>query len=125
MPEGRQSPRRAAGALEAEVLRVLRNSDSAMSPLEVQAALDGSLAYNTVHTILTRLYEKGAVNRASDNGRIGYTPSKGAAQEAADRMRAVLAASQEHQDVLQRFVTGLSAEEEQALRRALDTDRSS
>src|SRR5436190_1121592 len=47
-------PRRAAGELEREVLGVLWASQRPLTPAEVQTAI-GEIAYNTVHTILTRL----------------------------------------------------------------------
>jgi len=111
--------RRAAGALESAVLAVLRSADGPLTPTEIQAALGRELAYNTVHTILTRLQEKGAVTRS----RARYAPVKGAAEEAADRMREALASSPEHGEILQRFVTALSGDEEAALRAALDASR--
>jgi predicted transcriptional regulator len=119
----RRTERRAAGALESAVLDVLRQADQPLTPTEIQAALGPDLAYNTVHTILTRLQEKGVVTRARVGSRSGYAPVKDAAQDAADRMRAALASSREHGEVLQRFVTALSREEEAALRAALDAGR--
>jgi predicted transcriptional regulator len=116
--------RRAAGALESAVLAVLRAADGPLTPTEIQAALGRDLAYNTVHTILTRLQEKGAVAR-SLGSRARYMPVKGAAEEAADRMREALASSSEHREILQRFVTTLSRDEEAALRAALDASRKS
>lgn len=54
--------RRPAGALEGDVLAALRAAKAPLTPTQVQAAL-GELAYNTIHTILTRLNEKGRVHR--------------------------------------------------------------
>ena len=117
--------RRAAGALESEVLAVLRSVDHPMKPSEIQAAVGRDLAYNTVHTILTRLQQKGDVARAPYAGRIGYAPVKGAAQVAAERMREALQSSDKHDEILQRFITAHSPDEEDALRAALDGDRRS
>ncbi|HKD98737.1 MAG TPA: BlaI/MecI/CopY family transcriptional regulator [Micromonosporaceae bacterium] len=115
--------RRAAGALEAEVLGVLWSADGALTPAGVQAALTRDLAYNTVHTILTRLHEKGLVVRVPLGGRTGYAPAKDAAQTAADRMSEALGSGNERDAVLARFVTALSPEDEAALRAALDARR--
>lgn len=115
--------RRAAGALEAEVLGVLWSADGALTPTGVQAALSRELAYNTVHTILTRLSDKGLVVRIPLGARTGYAPAKDAAQAAADRMREALASGRERDAVLARFVTALSPDDEAALRAALDANR--
>jgi predicted transcriptional regulator len=115
--------RRASGALEAEVLGVLWSADGALTPAAIQAALDRDLAYNTVHTILTRLHDKGLVVRVRQGGRTGYAPAKDAAQAAADRMREALGSGSERSAVLARFVTALSPEDEAALQAALDANR--
>lgn len=117
--------RRAAGALESAVLAVLRAVDRPMKPSEIQSAVGRDLAYNTVHTILTRLQQKGDVARVPYAGRIGYAPVKSAAQVAAERMREALQSSDAHDEILQRFITTLSPDEEDALRAALDGDRRS
>jgi predicted transcriptional regulator len=112
--------RRAAGALEHEVLAVLWAAEEPMTPTEIQAGLASGLAYNTVHTILTRLQEKSLVVRTRRGTRSAYAPVKDAAQVAAERMRDVLDAGHERDAILQRFVTTLSPEDEAALRAALD-----
>jgi predicted transcriptional regulator len=114
--------RRAAGALEGEVLGALWAADQPLTPAELQAALSGGLAYNTIHTILTRLQDKGLVVRVREGGRSGYQPAKDAAQDAADRMRTALEGGRDRAEILQRFVTSLSPDDEQALRAALGED---
>jgi len=94
---------------------------------EVQEALGGGLAYNTVHTILVRLHDKGVVQR-SPGAKAGtrahaYRPTVGAEEMAAEQMQALLERGADHQAVLQRFVTSLSAEDEAALRRALQAEQ--
>ncbi|MEN3308545.1 MAG: hypothetical protein V7603_4747, partial [Micromonosporaceae bacterium] len=57
IPGGRTSPaggRRGAGELEAEVLGTLWGSKTPLTPAQLHVSLGGGLAYNTVHTILTR-----------------------------------------------------------------------
>jgi predicted transcriptional regulator len=114
--------RRAAGALEGEVLGALWAADGPLTPAELQTALGAELAYNTIHTVLTRLQDKGLVVRVREGGRSGYQPAKDAAQDAADRMRTVLEGGRDRAEILQRFVTSLSADDEQALRAALYED---
>ncbi|GIG59792.1 hypothetical protein Lfu02_41640 [Longispora fulva] len=116
----RGQPRRAAGELESEALGALWAAAGPLTPAEVQAALGDGLAYNTVHTILTRLMDKGLVERITGDGRSRYSPVKDATQLAAERMRAALTTGGDRAGVLQHFVTSLSPEEETALRAALD-----
>jgi predicted transcriptional regulator len=114
--------RRAAGALESEVLGALWAADAPLTPSQLQSTLGTGLAYNTIHTILTRLQDKGLVIRVRQGGRSGYQPVKDAAQDAADRMRSVLEGGRDRAEILQRFVTSLSPADEQALRAALGED---
>ena len=60
--------RRGAGELEAEVLGALWAEGTPLTPSQLHAILGGELAYNTVHTILTRLREKGRVVRTTAEG---------------------------------------------------------
>lgn len=110
--------RRAAGELEQAVLAVLWASDQPLTPAQIQSTVDG-VAYNTVHTILTRLVGKNLVTRKVYNGRPAYLSVKDAAQTAADRMRAVLEAGTDRDGILARFVSNLTAADEAALRAVL------
>ncbi len=116
-------PRRAAGELENEVLAALWAAVTPLTPGEVQDALGSDLAYNTVHTILTRLVDKGLVERAVSGRAHAYYPTKAADELAAEQMQALLGRTGDRRKVLQRFVTTLSAADERALRRLLDTRR--
>jgi predicted transcriptional regulator len=113
------SPRRANGEREAEVLAVLWAADGPLTPAQVQAALDDDLAYNTVHTILVRLLDKGQVVKVVQAGRPAYATAKDAAEDAADRMLAVLDGGVDRSTVLTRFVTALDPGDEEAIRAAL------
>jgi predicted transcriptional regulator len=115
--------RRPAGRLEGEVLAILWGAAEPLTASEVQAACAGDLAYNTVHTILTRLQAKGQVRRVGLPGRSAYEPVKGAAEAAADQMRAVLDGAANRGEILSRFVTALTPEDEAALRAALDAEQ--
>src|SRR5215475_9207382 len=120
MTTPRRRERRGAGELEAAVLTALWAAEGPLTPTEIQARIGEGLAYNTIHTIITRLADKGLLRRVPMGGRTGYVPAKDAAQAAADRMRDVLESSRERGAILARFVTTLSADDEAALRAALD-----
>jgi predicted transcriptional regulator len=122
---GRVSGRRGAGELEAEVLGALWASVTPLTPAQMHTTLGTGLAYNTVHTILTRLCEKGLVRRTTVEGRPAYAPAQGAAEWAAGQMRAVLDRSGDRSAILMRFVSSLDADDEQVLRAALREERSS
>ncbi|MEU3336659.1 BlaI/MecI/CopY family transcriptional regulator [Streptomyces sp. NPDC002144] len=117
-PRGR-AERRSPGELESEVLAALWATDRALTPAEIQAELDGDLAYNTVHTILRRLHDKGLVLRDADGRRGAYRPAKNAAQMTAEAMHQALDRGPDPIAALQQFVSGLSPEEETALRELL------
>ncbi|HEY4006271.1 MAG TPA: BlaI/MecI/CopY family transcriptional regulator [Pseudonocardia sp.] len=116
MAEVRRVPgRRGAGELESEVLAALWAADRPLTTAEVQREVDAELAYNTVLTILTRLYEKGIVNRSADGRRHRYQPVKGAEELAAEQMQALLSRGPDRRGVLQRFATSLTEEDAEAL----------
>ena len=114
--------RRGAGQLEAEVLGVLWSTGRALTPSEVQERIGGGLAYNTVHTILKRLWDKGLVIRDADGRRGAYRPAQDATGHAAQIMHDALGREPgNHAAVLERFVTGLGPDDEEMLRKLLDT----
>ncbi|MEU5635479.1 BlaI/MecI/CopY family transcriptional regulator [Streptomyces rishiriensis] len=121
-PRGR-AERRNAGELESEVLAALWATDRALTPAEVQAEIGGGLAYNTVHTILKRLYDKGLTVRDADGRRGAYRPAKNAAELTAEAMHKALDQGPDPIAALQQFVTGLNPEEERALRDLLGGER--
>lgn len=111
--------RRGAGELESEVLAALWAAGHPLTTAEVQRAVDCELAYNTVLTILARLYDKGLVDRVAEGRRHVYHPIKGAEELAAEQMQALLTRGPNRQSVLQRFATSLSEEDAEALRAML------
>jgi predicted transcriptional regulator len=115
--------RRGAGELESEVLAALWGAERPLTTADVQHAVDRELAYNTVQTILSRLYEKGLVSRAAEGRRHLYRPNKGAEELAAEQMQALLRRGPNRQSVLQRFATSLSEEDAEALRAMLKLRR--
>ncbi len=70
--------RRPSGALEAEVLAVLRAAGTPLSPGQVRERLAASgqreLSYSTVVTIVSRLYAKGLLARERAGRGFAYTP---------------------------------------------------
>lgn len=116
---GRGAPRRGAGQLEGDVLAALWAAGRAVTPADVQAAVPGGLAYNTVHTILTRLCAKQLVERVRVGRSSVYLPLMDAAETAAEQMRTALGHGADRGKVLQRFVTSLDPEDEAALRELL------
>ncbi|MFE3637370.1 BlaI/MecI/CopY family transcriptional regulator [Streptomyces sp. NPDC059168] len=117
-----RAERRSSGELEHEVLAVLWAAGRPLTPAQVRTGIGGDLAYNTVHTILKRLYDKGLVLRDADGRRGAYRPAKDAAQLTAEAMREALDRGPDPIGALRRFVTGLSAQEERALRELLIAD---
>ncbi len=137
--------RRAAGALEAEILAILREADGPLSPGEVRQRLTprqpgngqpgngqssngqsadgprGELSYSTVVTIVSRLHAKGLLARQRAGRGFTYTPLDDASL-AASRMSQVLGSEHDHDAVLSRFVSGLSSRDARLLRELLASD---
>lgn len=115
------SGRRASGALEAEVLGILRTASDPLSPGEVReriAAGKQDLSYSTVVTIISRLHDKGLLTRRR-SGR-GFTYSAiDEASLAARRMSTALGSGVDRDAVLSRFVSGLSDRDASLLRALL------
>jgi predicted transcriptional regulator len=120
MTEGEHAHRRGAGELEAAVLSVLQAAATALTPAQVRERLGGELAYTTVVTILSRLYTKGVLTRMRSGRAYSYAPIADQPGLAARRMRGVLDAEADREAVLARFVSGLSAADEELLRSMLD-----
>ncbi len=74
------------------------------------------LAYNTVQTILIRLYDKGLLLHEPEGRTHLYRPAQAQADLAAQQMHDVLARGSDHTAVLQRFLTTLSQPDAAALR---------
>ncbi|MDR0342520.1 MAG: BlaI/MecI/CopY family transcriptional regulator [Nocardiopsaceae bacterium] len=120
------SPRRPAGALEAEVMAVLRAAQAPLNPGEVRLSLAASqaeeLSYSTVVTIMSRLHAKGLLARERAGRAFTYTPVDDASL-AASRMSQALDTGTDHQAVLTRFVSGLTGRDARLLRRLLAGDQ--
>ena len=108
-------PRRPHGALEAEVLDVLRAAAAPLSPGQVRERLPEDLSYSTVVTIVSRLHAKGLLERERTGRAFAYRPVDDASL-AASQMRQALQAGTDHGAVLSRFVSGLSGRDARLLR---------
>jgi predicted transcriptional regulator len=104
-------------------MAILWAGGDAMSAAEVQAALGGKLAYNTVQTILTRLYEKKLLRRRRAGRGHAYWPAQDAATATAARMRAALADRADRHAVLQQFAATLDDADADLLREVLGESR--
>jgi predicted transcriptional regulator len=124
-PEPGSSPgvaRRAAGALESEILGILRKASGPLSAGEVRqrlaSGLRGELSYSTVVTIVSRLRTKGLLARQRAGRGFTYTPVDEATL-AASRMSQALGGGNDRDAVLSRFVSGLSGRDARLLLRLL------
>jgi predicted transcriptional regulator len=111
--------RRPGGALEAEILALLQASRQALTPGDVLQRLGGGLAYSTVVTVLSRIFDKGLVTRMKQARAYAYAPVADAHGLTARRMRQVMESDPDRAAVLSRFVDDLSAPDEQLLRQVL------
>ena len=114
-PAAKRLGRRDPGTLEAEVLSALWAAESPLTPGEVQSALPGELAYTTVMTTLTRLYDKGLVVRERAGRAYVYQPVTEEARHLATRMRALLETGHDRRAVFSRFVDELSPADSELL----------
>lgn len=108
--------RRPMGSLEASVLEKLWRAGEALTPAQVNAELEGDLAYTTVMTILTRLWKKGLVTRARSGRAYAYAPAVPQAEYLAERMRGELRRTRDRPAVLSQFVHRLTKKDTEALR---------
>ncbi|MEV0483661.1 BlaI/MecI/CopY family transcriptional regulator [Streptomyces sp. NPDC050508] len=116
---GSTSGRRARGELESGVLAALYDSDEPQTARQVRDRLPGDLAYTTVLTILSRLYDKGMLVRHHAGRGYAYAPARDEATHTAERMRSLLEHGTDREAVLTRFVSELSEQDEQLLQRLL------
>jgi predicted transcriptional regulator len=91
-----------------------------MTPAEVQAELGGDLAYTTVMTALTRLHDKGVLNRERAGRAYAYTLVGDRATLTARQMRRLLDTGSDRAGVLARFVDELRPDDERLLAALLD-----
>ena len=104
--------RRAPGELESGVMAVLWGTRGPMTAAQVSENFPGELAYTTVLTILSRLYDKGNLTRERAGRGYAYTPVRDEAADTAGRMVSLLERGSDRQAVLARFVAELTDEDE-------------
>ncbi|MFE7980228.1 BlaI/MecI/CopY family transcriptional regulator [Streptomyces shenzhenensis] len=112
--------RRPAGELEASVMAALWAADGPQTPGQVQLSLGADLARTTVTTILSRLHEKGVVDRHRQGRGYAYVPVQDAQGLTARRMHTELDRDSDRETVLARFVAQLSVDDERVLRDLLE-----
>jgi len=111
--------RRPWGGLEDEVLAALWAANGPVTANIVQSELGGDLAYGTITTILARLRAKGLVVRTQIGRTYVYEPAQDAASHTAGQMHSLLVRRADRAEVLARFVSALSPEEERLLQDVL------
>ncbi|MGW1283051.1 BlaI/MecI/CopY family transcriptional regulator [Streptomyces sp. NPDC002586] len=116
---GGTSGRRARGELEGSVLAALWSAHGPLTARQVREGLPGDLAYTTVLTILSRLYDKGMLVRHRKGRGYAYEPARDEASHTAQRMKSLLEGGSDREAVLARFVSELSQEDEQLLHQLL------
>ena len=117
--------RRPAGEHEASVMAALWAADAPQTPGQVQRSLGTDLARTTVTTILTRLHDKGVVDRHRQGRGFAYFPVQDAQGLTAKRMHSELDRDSDRETVLARFVAQLSPDDERVLRGLLEADEQS
>ncbi len=117
------SKKRPLGALEDSVMEFLWTSDGAASPAQTHEAVAPELAYTTVMTVLTRLWDKGRLTRHRVGRTYVYSPVLSEAEHHADSMQHSLGEAGDRTAVLNSFVETLSKEDAAALRKILHRKR--
>ncbi|MBI2706646.1 MAG: BlaI/MecI/CopY family transcriptional regulator [Actinobacteria bacterium] len=109
------------GELEAAVMDVLWSSSGWMTAGEVHDRLssDRHLAYNTVMTILVRLWNKGRVHRQRDGRAFAYQARVSREEWAATRMDEVLDEVDDRPAVLNLLLAKMTRADRDQLRRLL------
>jgi predicted transcriptional regulator len=118
---------RGFGELEAAVMDRLWSWGQPASVREVLDDLrkDRDFAYTTVMTVLDNLHRKGWVTRELDGRAYLYSPVSSRQEYSAELMRQALDSSGDNATTLLRFVDDMTAEEADALRKALRVRRGS
>ena len=114
--------RRPMGALEDHVMEYLWAIDAPVSAADVHQAVAPDLAYTTMTTVLTRLVDKGRLERARAGRYFVFAPLSSEADHRASSMTDTLGAAGDHAAVLSKFVDSLATDDAKVLRRLLDED---
>lgn len=114
--------RRPDGALEDEVMRVLWDAEETLLPAEILERSGLDLAYTSIATVLSRLLEKGLVQREPEGRAFRYSPAIEEGELAAKRIATILAHTNDRRGALAGFVNGLGKRDSAILRALLDGD---
>jgi predicted transcriptional regulator len=115
-PQGRSR----LGPLERATMSILWDEPNrSLTVRQVSERLNPDLAYTTVMTLLSRLHDKGHVERRRQGRAWAYRPVLSRNEHIAKAMTAALRESDDHADALLHFVEHLTMEDQQALRRRL------
>lgn len=112
--------KRPMGGLEEEVMAYLWSTNGPVTPAEVHQAVAPELAYTTIMTILSRLFEKGRLGRGRRGRAYSYEPVRSEAEHRAETMQTALVDAGDRSAVLSQFVETLDARDAMLLRRLLD-----
>jgi len=111
--------RRPMGALEDQVMEYLWSVAGPATPAEVHEVIAPELAYTTVMTVLTRLYEKGRVTRDRRGRAYAYVAVGSEADHVAEEMTTSLFDAGDRAAALSRFVDSLDSDDATVLRKLL------
>jgi len=111
--------RRPMGALEDQVMDYLWMIDDPVTPSEVHEAVAPELAYTTVMTVLSRLFDKGRLERERRGRAYAYTAVRSEAEHRAEEMATSLVDAGDRAAVLSQFVAALDVDDAKTLRKLL------
>ena len=119
----KRGARRGMGELEGQVMDVLWDTDARLTPTEVgeRISSSGELAYTTIMTVLTRLFEKGVLTRERRGRAWAYAPVVGRDEHVAQRMDDILRNTGDQTAALARFVDRMTPSERARLQRLLES----
>ena len=110
------------GSLEDDVMAWLWAVSAPSCASAVLQAVGPELAYTTVNTVLTRLWEKGRVERTRQGRSFVYAPVRSEAEHRADTMATELGAAADRAAVLSSFLEGLAKPDLEVLRNLLEDE---
>ncbi len=90
------------------------------SPADVHQGVAPDLAYTTIMTVLTRLWDKGFLDRERKGRAYVYTPVRSEAEHRAAQMQSVLEGCGDRKAALSSFVQSLGKAERRQLRTLLE-----
>jgi predicted transcriptional regulator len=112
---------RSFGELEAKIMDVLWSRGAPTTVREVLTTISNEreLAYTTVLTVMDNLHRKGFLRREPDGRAFRYEPTQLREEYAANLMREAMQEGQDHSLTFTHFLAHMTAEESDALRKAL------